>query len=161
MNLIRLVAMALTLGFAVAASAALTDDEYMEYTGALSEGKIAVVKKYLDNGLDVNEKFFAWSALEVAAKNNQMEVVKYLVEKGADVNYKHPVTKMTAFHLAAFNGNKEMLQYLASKGANINSKLRGNVPIIRPLRDEGQNDMVEFLLAMGVKEDGCAEEKCN
>lgn len=160
MKLIKALLMVVALGMSVSAFA-LTDDEYMEYTGALADGNVKVVKRYLDNGVDINEKFYAWSALQVAAKNNQMAVVKMLTEKGADINYKHPITKMTAFHLAVFNENKEMVTYLASKGADINSKLRGNVPIIRPLRDAGQNNMVEFLLGMGVKEEGCVEDKCN
>ena len=58
-------------------------------------------------------------------------MVKLLVDKGADLNYKHPLTKLTALQLAAYGGYEEVVKYLAGKGADINSKMRGNVSIVR------------------------------
>ena len=85
--------------------------------------------------------------------------MKYLTEKGADINYIHPVTRMTGFHHAAFNGNKEMAKYIADKGADINKKLKGDVSIVRALKDDGKEEMAKFLITLGVSEEGC-EGKC-
>jgi len=159
MKMIKAVLMALVLMVSTSAFA-LTDDEHLQYTEALRDGNVALVKKFLDAGVDVNEKFFAWEALQIAANKKQLAVVKLLAERGADLNYKHPLTKMTAFHFAAYNDDKDMLSYLASKGADINSKLRGGVSIIRAIRDEGKDDTVKFLLSLGVLDDGCQEDKC-
>lgn len=141
-------------------SNAMTDDEASLFTDAVKSGDVKVVKKFLDAGANVNEKFFAWEPLQMAANKNQLEVIKLLIERGADLNYQHPLTKMTALHFAAYNGNKDMVNYLIAKGANKNLKLRGDVSIIRALRDEGKTEMVDFLLSVGVLDDGCQEEKC-
>ncbi|MEI7916509.1 MAG: ankyrin repeat domain-containing protein [Methylophilaceae bacterium] len=142
------------------ASFAMESDQQVEYTEALRDGNVKVVKKYLDSGVDVNEKFFAWSALQIAANKNQLGVVKFLVEHGAEVNYTHPLTKMSAGEMAAFDGYTEVVKYLASKGADWNLKLRGDVSIVRAVRDTGNTKMVDLLISFGAKDDGCKEEKC-
>lgn len=143
-------------------SFALSDEEYMEFTEALGNGNTKVVKKYVEaNPKLVNEKFFAWEPLQMAATKGQFETVKYLVEKGADLNYVHPASKMTAFHLAAFDGYEDIVKYLAAKGADVNVKMKGGVSLIRVLKDEGPrtDNMVKLLTSLGVSEEGC-EDKC-
>jgi len=102
---------------------AMTDDESVEFTDALGKGDMKVVKQYVAKDPKVvNEKFFAWSPIQIAATKGQFELVKYLKEKGADIDYVHPVTKMTAFHLAAFDNYDEIVKYLAKSGADIQKK---------------------------------------
>jgi ankyrin repeat protein len=98
----------------------------------------------------------------MAATKGKFETVKYLVEKGADINYAHPASKMTAFHLAAFDGYEDIVKYLAAKGADVNIKMKGDVSIIRVLKDEGprSENMISLLTSLGVSEEGC-EGKCN
>lgn len=153
---------ALILSLAIAApltAFALDGEQQVEYTDALSKGNVAVVQKYLNNGVGVNDQYFAWSALQIAANKGQLEVVKLLVDKGADLNYKHPITKMTALSLAAVDGYSDIVSYLLSKGADPNIKLRGGVSVVRVVRDQGNTAMVELLEKNGAKDDGC-EDKC-
>ena len=95
-----------------------------------------------------------------ATNGGVLPTLKYLTEKGADVNYVHPVTRWTAFIHAAFNENKEMLDYLKAHGADINHKLKGDVSLIRAMLDDGKKDMADYLLSIGVKNDGCQEKQC-
>lgn len=139
---------------------AITDDEQVELSYAIEKGDAATVKKFLDNDLNPDDTAFAWSWLQVAANKNQLEIVKLMVERGANVNYKHPITKMTSVAFAAYNGNKEMVTYLISKGADPNIKLRGGVSLVRMSRDMGNQEMADFLMQNGAKDDGCKEEKC-
>lgn len=161
MKKIKALIMAVAFSLPMAAFAALDSDQQVEYTDALSTGKVKVVQKYLNQGVDVNELYFAWSALQIAANKGQLAVVKMLVEKGANIDYKHPITKMTALHLAAYEGYEDVTKYLLSKGADPNLKMRGNVSIVRAVRDNGNTKMVDILMAAGAKDDGCLEEKCN
>jgi len=140
---------------------ALTDAEEIEFSGAVNEGKLPIVKKYVEvKKVDVNATYFAWSPLLMAAAKGQFQVLKYVAEPGADINYTHPLTKMNAFHHAAFDGRTEIVKYLASKGADINKKMKGGVSIIRVVKQEkGDKKMVELLLSLGVSEEGC-EDKC-
>ena len=160
MKLIKVLVLAVAFILPIAAHAEINGDDQVAYTQALRDGDVKTVQKYLDAGLSPNEQFFTWTAIQIAANKGQLAVVKLLVEKGADINYKHPVTKMTSFQLAAYENYPEVVKYLASKGADINAKLRGDISIIRALRDEGNTEMVDLLISLGVKDDGCKEEKC-
>lgn len=162
MKLIKVLLAVLVLGFSFNALAAksLTDDESVEFTEALGKGNLKIVKKYVDEGVDVNETYFAWAPIQMAATKGQFEMVKYLTEKGADLNYVHPATKMTAFHLAAYDGYENIVKYLAEHGADVNKKMRADVDIIRIVRDTGNEKMVKLLESLGVKNDGCQAEKC-
>ena len=149
-------ALALTVSFS---AFAMTDDESVEFTDAVGKGDLKIVKNYVKTYPEaINEKFFAWSPLQMAATKGQFEMVKYLVENGADKDYVHPITKMNSFHLAAFDGHEGIVKYLAEKGADINKKMKGGISLIRVIKDEGNTKMVDLLLKMGVSEEGCQEE---
>ncbi|MDA0670220.1 MAG: ankyrin repeat domain-containing protein [Proteobacteria bacterium] len=156
----KLLSLFIVLFFSINSFAGLSDPEEMEFTGALNDGDLKTVQKYIEQKrVPIEDKYFAWTPLLITAAKNQFEILKYLTEKGADVNYIHPVTRMNGFHHAAFNGNKEMAKYIAEKGGDINKKLKGDVSIIRALKEDGKTDMVKFLLSLGVSEEGC-EGKC-
>jgi uncharacterized protein len=159
MKMIKALILAATIGFSMSVYAQVTDDEQVVYTEALRDGNVKVVKQFLATDAGVNDLYFAWSALQISANQGQLEVVKVLVDKGANINYQHPISKNTALHLAALSNHPEVVTYLISKGADVNIKLKGDVSIIRALRDEGNTKMVELLLAAGAKEEGC-EGQC-
>jgi ankyrin repeat protein len=159
MKMVKALMMVIALSIPFAASA-MEGEQQVKYTEALRDGNVKLVKKMLDSGVDVNEKFFAWSAIQIASNKGQLAVVKLLVQKGADVNYQHPMTKMTAFHLAAYENFPELVNFLAANGADLNLKLRGDVSIVRAVRDAGNPKMAERLISLGVSEDGCKDEKC-
>jgi len=139
---------------------ALTDAEEIEFAGAVNEGKLPIVKKYIEvKKVDINATYFAWSPLLMAASKGQFQTLKYLVDHGADINYTHPLTKMNAFHHAAFDGRTDMVKYLASKGADINKKMKGGVSIVRVVKEKGDTKMANLLLSLGVSEEGC-EDQC-
>ncbi|MBA3695484.1 MAG: ankyrin repeat domain-containing protein [Methylotenera sp.] len=162
MKLIKTIMAVLALAFSINAMAAmaLTDDQSVEFTDAVGKGDMKIVKKYVEGGVDVNATYFAWSPIQMAATKGKLEAVKYLTEHGADLNYVHPLTKMTAFHLAAYDGYTDIVKYLAEHGADVNKKMRADVDIIRVVKDTGNTKMIELLKSLGVKEDGCQDEKC-
>jgi ankyrin repeat protein len=159
MKMVKALMMVIALSIPFAASA-MEGEQQVKYTEALRDGNVKLVKKMLDSGVDVNEKFFAWSAIQIASNKGQLAVVKLLVQKGADVNYQHPMTKMTALHLAAYENFPELVNFLAANGADLSLKLRGDVSIVRAVRDAGNPKMAERLISLGVSEDGCKDEKC-
>lgn len=150
----------LALSFSVN-SLALTDDESLEYSDALTEGKLKVVQKYVKaEPAVVNNKIFGWSPLQMAANKGDIPTVKFLLSKGAEINYVHPIAYHTAFMLALFSGQEEMAKFLAAAGADVNIKLKGDVSLVRYFRDEGSAHMVELVTSLGVKDDGCKEQQC-
>jgi uncharacterized protein len=160
MNILKALFAVLALSFSLS-SFALTDEESLQFSDALTEGKLKDVQKFVKaEPTLVNEKIFGWSPVQMAANKGDIAIVKYLLSKGADINYVHPIAVHTAFMLAVLNGQEEMAKFLASSGADVNVKLKGDVSLIRYFRDEKNAHMVELLTSLGVKDDGCLDEKC-
>ena len=160
MKLISILLAALVLSFSINAMA-MSDDDSLEFVDAITSGNMKIVKKYVEaDAKYANEKSFAWSPIQMAANKNQLETVKYLVSKGGDVNYIHPLSHNTALHLAAFNGFDDMVKLLAASGADVNIKLKAEVSILRAVQDAGDTHMAALLISIGVKNDGCQEERC-
>ena len=55
---------------------------------AICKGDIATVKKLLEYGASVNEKSNGMTPLMLAARYNHADIIKLLIEKGADVKVK-------------------------------------------------------------------------
>lgn len=86
-----------------------------------------------------------WTPLLKAVDMNDMELVEYLVGKGADVNVKYR-QGLTSLDLASGKGNEKVVKLLISKGAKINgeriSPLDGAV-------SNGHVGVTEILIANG------------
>ncbi|WP_180034276.1 ankyrin repeat domain-containing protein [Acinetobacter sp. YH12233] len=77
-----------------------------------SIGDVEQVENGIQEGLDVNSADEeGYSALQAAAENDHLEVVKLLVSKGADVDHR---STYTALELAEMAGNKDVVAYLKS-----------------------------------------------
>lgn len=94
---------------------------------AVDSGSIEKVKKEVDNGSTLNVHYDnGFTPLLRAASNNNFPIVKYLVERGADVNMVGNVQYSSPLHWAASYGNMEMAKYLVEHGANVDVKNIGN-----------------------------------
>lgn len=89
---------------------------------AAKQGNLAVVEQCLKKGISVDaldkdgQTPLMWSAVM-----NHLDVVKLLVDSGANVNIGRNKDGETALMFASFKGHKEVVQYLTEKGANVMS----------------------------------------
>ena len=75
-----------------------------------SLGDVEQVEQLLFDGADPNQTDDeGYSALQAAAENNHLDILKLLVSQGADVHYK---AQFTALELAEMANNKEIVEYL-------------------------------------------------
>ena len=118
-----------------------------------THGNMEYVKECIENGADVNEATDAmnqdYSPLTMAFINANKNIAKYLIEKGADVNYSH----LDASLLMAMAGgqirNTEYCRILVENGAEVNKKnLRGNTALDYAIR-VGNIECVRYLLDHG------------
>lgn len=118
---------------------------------ACEVGDIKRVKELIDSGVDVNcdgtgptgiDLGYKFSPIEVASKNGKLDLVKYLVSKGADISSDgdYPV------RIASLCGHIKIVKYLASKGANIT--VRNNEAIVNA-SIRGHIDIMKYLITVG------------
>jgi len=85
---------------------------------AAEVGSVAVVKKLIDAGVDLDaQNDFKETALIYAAEKNQLEVIKLLVEAGVKVNLQ-ATSGWTALCKAVYNKNMPAITYLLDHGAD-------------------------------------------
>lgn len=84
-------------------------------SGAYSNKEIA--KKYL-NSADI----YGNTLLMHAIKNNNVEIIKYLIDKGADVNEKDRYNKTVLIHAVSNITDLNIIELLINAGANVNAE---------------------------------------
>lgn len=85
---------------------------------ASSNGDLAMVRTFLERGMDVNSQDgFRMTALMTASMRGHRDIVEYLLIKGADVN-KIALRGKTALSLAVEGGHFEVRDLLLEYGAN-------------------------------------------
>lgn len=91
------------------------------------DGDLQTVKSLIAQGADIKEKncqvnvdLVCCSAITCAAYKGNTEIVKYLHQKGADINIRDGVgVTFGPIHYAAYFGYADLANYLAISGANL------------------------------------------
>ncbi len=135
---------------------ALTD----QFVKASYNGDLVLVKKLYNEGADINAESKAnydTTALVTAANSGKIEVVKFLLEKGVDVNQKTS-GKSTALSSALLGGHVEMVKLLISKKADVNFDAGYGTPLKRVegwAKDSPKStvwpELIEILKKAGAK----------
>jgi ankyrin repeat protein len=94
-----------------------------DLSGAARSGDLTRVKLLIANGTDANtaDTNGGRTPLHWAVKGNHIEVVRYLLESGADIDRGERAGK-TALDFAAESGQIEMTQLLVDSGADVNKR---------------------------------------
>jgi len=87
-------------------------------------------------------------SLHQAVVDGNVEQVKRLISKGADVHAKNRMG-WTPLHTAVRNQKKTIAEFLIDKGADINGKDSSGQTPLHFAVDTGQRDMAELLIAKG------------
>eukprot|EP00873_Tetraselmis_striata_P037298 jgi/Tetstr1/457562/TSEL_044131.t2 len=89
-------------------------------TRAAAAGDMAEVRSYLTDGGDVNlRSLFQSQLLHIAAREGQHDVVRLLLDSGADVNaLDYAGMRRTALHWACQQGHVRVVEELVDAGAN-------------------------------------------
>ncbi|MHC4239177.1 MAG: ankyrin repeat domain-containing protein, partial [Planctomycetota bacterium] len=93
---------------------------------AAFKGDLVEAKRLVSEGTDPNGKLqHGFTPLHWAVQENHIEIAKFLINQGADVNVNrsepHCMVIGTPLHIAAFMGHKELCELLITKGANVNA----------------------------------------
>jgi Ankyrin repeats (3 copies) len=117
---------------------------------AARKGDAATVKKLLDESVDVNTKFrYGTTALFFACDHGHVDVVKVLLDKGADLTLKDSFYGFTPLMLAVSPAQKrrpehtEIAKLLIAKGAP------GKEGALSGAVDQGDAPLTKFILESG------------
>ncbi|HQE33041.1 hypothetical protein C3L50_04960 [Flavobacterium alvei] len=80
---------------------------------AISKGEIETVKQLIESGTKVNKKLNGMTPLMYAARYNKVEIIKYLLQKGADRNIEDS-QGFTALNYAELSNAYEAIAVLKS-----------------------------------------------
>ena len=118
---------------------------------AFAENKAKVVE-LLKNGADATlQNTRGVSALGVACQNGNSDIVRLLLEAGA--NPESHSGGEPVLIIAARTGNPDSLKLLLDKGAKPNAKGRGSQTALMWAAAEGHNEAVTLLLKAGADKD--------
>jgi len=138
-----------------AAQSPAPGDKADALAAAARKGDAAVVKKLLDEGVDVNTKYrYGATALSYACDRGHVEVVKLLIDRGADVLVKDTFYNATplTWAVSPATGRKpqhvDVVRLLLAKGG-YDAETLSNA-LAAATRDE-QPEMVALLERAGAK----------
>ncbi|KDO22630.1 TKL protein kinase [Saprolegnia parasitica CBS 223.65] len=128
-----------------------TDDECW-LLGAIRDGNVADVQRYL-NKRNVNcTDCSGWTPLHYAASKGHVDVVRLLLDKGAKFDA-CTTDGSTLLHCAASNGHVDVVRLLLDKGADVDaSNANGSTPLHHAAQ-ANKPEMVQLLLEKGAKVD--------
>ena len=92
-----------------------------------------------------------WRPLDAAINSGHLEVVRCLLEAGADITHKDKIHDFTPLMLAAFRGQTEIARLLIDKGAelNVQDKFRDRPLLIAT--SKGHSGVAQLLIEKGAE----------
>lgn len=126
--------------------------------GAAAGGHNDVIQLLLERGVNVNQgdsRAGRFTALHCAAERGQDQTVRFLIERGADLNV-NGFFGITPLHEAVRRGHSKVVQLLLSRGANAGiADYQGMTPL-KIAEQKGHTAIVQLLRQAEAKEMGLA-----
>ncbi|MGB7923796.1 MAG: ankyrin repeat domain-containing protein [Pyrinomonadaceae bacterium] len=127
---------------------AVIEHDDKELLQAARDGNVRAINVLLMSGANPNSILDGWTALMIATIKGHCEIVRALLNKGADANLKNH-DGLTALRFAVAMADIEIMQVLLSKGAHVNTQDNDGWTPIMQAADENGVESVKVLLARG------------
>jgi uncharacterized protein len=117
---------------------------------AIKSGNLKLVKEMIEEYEGLKNEvtgFGTW--LHVAAKHGELDIVKYLVAIGLDVNQSGDIAECGPIRGAAGKGHLEIVQYLYESGAEFDISSADKNPLFSAIHND-HFDVAKFLIDNGI-----------
>ena len=117
---------------------------------AAKKGGLKRVKQLLEQGVDKNQVggHFGHTSLCIAGENNHLDVVRYLVEQGADIE-KADRDNQTPLIWASYYGHLEVVRYLLEQGADRDKANNNGYTSLHNAAVNGHLETAKLLMVYG------------
>nr|XP_042905260.1 uncharacterized protein LOC107454385 [Parasteatoda tepidariorum] len=110
-------------------------------------GRRNILEFFFSEGGDANETDeIGWTLLHYAAVNNDVDIVEYLVDNGANIHAEQFATGMKPMHIASEYGCEKVVDYFLLKGAGVDTTNKFCNTSLHLAASEGKLETVEVLL---------------
>lgn len=121
---------------------------------AVCSGRLQEVKSLMENGAkDSRDKFYKMNAVKVAASNSRLDVLKFLVEAGFDVDVPDYAGRTALMAVCKWADGLESARLLLEKGADPNKKCNEGTTALTTAVAFNRIEIVEMLLQAGADPD--------
>ena len=111
-------------------------------------GNLEIVDYLLSDEVNENPSLARnnnFTPLHAASMNGSTEIVKLLIEKGANVNAQTDPQKYAPIHSASFGGHLDTIKVLVENGADINLRNYRNELPIDTARRQQQTETIQYF----------------
>ncbi|XP_015271497.1 PREDICTED: ankyrin repeat, SAM and basic leucine zipper domain-containing protein 1 [Gekko japonicus] len=130
-----------------------TDDKVEAFKKALTTGNLSVIEELLNSGLSVESTFkFGWTALMYAASVVNVELMRILLDRGANASFDKDQYTVLMAACTAHASEEQILkcvELLLSRNANPNAACRKKITPLMYAAREGHCQVVALLAAHG------------
>ncbi|AHG22919.1 hypothetical protein Z042_19300 [Chania multitudinisentens RB-25] len=118
---------------------------------AALHGNKEAVDLLLAAGADIEAgNFLRDNAMHACIKVGKLDIARYLIEKGSDINKKGCQNRHALNQLICYAWNREFAEYLLSKGCDILQTSRDGYSMLNDATCSNNTDAIDFLLKHGV-----------
>jgi ankyrin repeat protein len=133
------------LSFVIKKQCWISDEKLKTFMYGAGKGFLEIVQTLMEQGVDINSDWQNSTALHESAENGHLEVVRFVVEKGANVSTRNTL-KSTPLLLAAEKGHFETFKYLAENGGDLGDKNNDGKGAIHLAAASGSAGIVKYMI---------------
>ena len=111
-------------------------------------GDTDIVQLFLNYGMSPNTEYNGSYCIHQPAQFGHLDTVKFLIEKGADINQVDD-SHNSALMLAVRDNHLEVVKYLVGKGADLEQRDEGGYTALLLAVAHGRINVVEYLIEIG------------
>lgn len=137
---------------AAKANVSLRDQfDFNAFTTAVAAGNQEIAALLLDAGAKPDEGASSLTPLAFAGSSGNVEMMRFLVSRGANVNHQAKGTGQTALISAIHAAQVDAVKTLIDLKADVNAAMADGTTPLRLARKGDQKEIVKLLLAAGAK----------